>query len=377
MKKTTSINTILIICVCFLLFTIALYINKVYAETENNGKTFVSIIVSKTCQRSDRCPSYKELADLFDNSNRYISGDFIFDNDTNSWKRGKPIFQNDFEIYKYGAIDVVTFVDPNDLTRQRSKLIYIESSMNVIIDRGNNMDRDLRLQYSELIKSQDNLESERLNKKFTLVSEESLLESYKNKMQTAKNTMEQKKLYYEQLVANGAESTETIALQKNAETDYNNSVTENNNAINQYNVQKIKLDKLQDELDVIQSKFSSNAKIIKNNFNVKGSFSMTNNTVTYGANRMIDGCEKATIGWNPYGAKLLADTLNYFRNNCNTTPDTQDYSKITSIEVYQPPTIFKDCSKWCEHMKWLTNAKNLSKNLHLDLNKSYQKNGTE
>src|SRR3990167_5965327 len=211
MKKVSTINTILIICACFLLFTIALYVNKVYAESDNNGKTFVSIITSKTCQKSNNCPSYKELADLFDNSNRYISGDFVFDNYTNSWKRGKPIFQNDFEMYKYGAIDVVTFVDPNELTRQRSKIIYIESSMHTIIDRGTNIDQNLQKQYSELLKSQDNLESERLNKKYSLVNDESLLSSYKNKMQATKNTMEQKKLYWQQLVANGAESTETIA----------------------------------------------------------------------------------------------------------------------------------------------------------------------
>ena len=177
MKKTTTINTILIVCVCFLLFAIALYVNKAYAESENNGKTFVSIITSKTCQRSNSCPTYKELADLFDNSNRYISGEFILDNSTNTWKRGKPIFQNDFEIYKYGAIDVVTFVDPNELTRQRSKTIYIESSMSIIINRENHIDRNLQKQYSELLKQQDNLESDRLNKKYSLVNEESLLES--------------------------------------------------------------------------------------------------------------------------------------------------------------------------------------------------------
>ena len=357
-----------------MLFAMSLYLNKVYAETENNGKTFVSIIISKTCQRSDTCPNYKQLADLFDNSNRYVSGDFIFDNSTNTWKRGKPIFQNDFEMYKYGAIDVITFVDPNELTRQRSKTIYIESSMSVIIDRGTGLDRSQKNQYSELNKEQDNLESERLNKKYSLVQEETLLKSYENVLHATKNTMEQKKLYYEQLVANGAESTETIALQKNAEKAYNDSVTANNNAINQYNVQKIKIDKIRSELDALQKKISSNAKI-QSSFNVKGAFSMTNNTVTYGANRIIDGCTKATIGWNPYGAKLLADTLDYFRNNCNNISNNSDLDDITSISVYQPPTIFTDCGKWCEHMKWLTDAKIKAKTLHLDLNKPYQ-NGT-
>jgi hypothetical protein len=188
--------------------------------------------------------------------------------------------------------------------------------------------------------------------------------------------MEQKKLLWQQLIANGAESTETIALQKNAEKDYNNAVTVHNNAVNQYNVQQIKTGKMKSELDILESKISASAKIIRDNFNFQSAFTVTNNTISYGANRIIDGCTTATIGWEPYGARLLADTLNYFRNNCNVKSEDPSLDDLTRITVYQPPTIFTDCGKWCEHVKWLTNAKEKAKTLHLDLNKPYQ-NGTK
>jgi hypothetical protein len=239
------------------------------------------------------------------------------------------------------------------------------------------MEKGTQKQYSELIKDQSNLESERLSKKYTIIQEESLLESYKSKLQTIKNTMEQKKSYYDSLVSKSATTTDEVATQKNAEKDYNNSVIENNNAISQYSVQNIKIAKLEDELSTLQSKFSSNAKFIKDNINVKDAFSINNNTLTYGAHRQVEGCSKAVIGWEPYGARLLADTLDYFRHNCNVPSSDPTLEPLTKVTIYQKPTIFTDCGKACQFAKWLKDAKENSKELKINLHKPWQVNGTK
>ena len=379
MKKVSNINTILIITVCFLLFAVSIYIQKVFAETDNNGKIYVSIIISNTCIKSPSCPTYKELADLFDNSDKKISGDFKWNNDTDTWRREKPLYKNDLQLYKYGKNSVVTFVDPNDMTRQSSKLIFIESSMSSHIDRGNNVDRVLQKQYSEKQKEQNILESDKLNKKYTLLQEESLLAGYKTKMQNTKNNMELKKSYYESLIITNAQTTEKIALEKNAQKSYNDAVTENSNAISQYQTQQIKIDKIKSELVTMTNKFRENNNYIKTSLSKASTtaLSMPNNTISYNANRIITGCTEATIGWVPYGAKLLAETLDYFRHDCKTDISNSTLNKVTKVEIYQKPTIFTDCGKACEYTKWLKQAKIDSKSLQLGNKKTSLINGSK
>ncbi len=224
---------------------------------------FISIILSDECMISDHCPTYKELADIYDNSNRFISGEFYLENNTKIykgiyepvycygncsfengtktkkvgdyeikiWKRGKPTFQNDLEWYRYAGMEVVTFVDPNDYTRERSKQIYIEPLIAEFLNRG---------------------ESGKLSK--------------------------------------------------------------------------------------------------------MDSFTMKNNTrITHVDFDMI-GCDKATIGWANDGRELLADIVSYFYSNCSDILDRNN-TKIT----YKEPTLFTDCGKWCQHMNWVKESLNKSK----------------
>ena len=206
----------------------------------------ISIILSKTCMISENCPTYEELATMYDNSNRYISGDFIqvdsgykkpiydiFTCEGNCnvkeskvkvgeepvliWKRDKPLLgEHTVQWYLQSTIPVLTFVDPDDETRQKSKEIIIEP-------------------------------------------------------------------YLPQF---------DLSLEKK------------------------------------------------------------NNTLSYSQDRHIQNCAKATIGWKPYGDELLADTWNYFYNNCSSDLDFE-----TDYSYYTPPTLFTDCHSYCEYLKWVEKAK--------------------
>jgi len=90
---------------------------------------FIGIRVSKACEISGTCPSYKSLGDVFDNSNKYLSGDFFFNNKTQRWDREPPIIYNSFELYKITSKPnpVVIWVNPDDYTWDRTRQIMIES----------------------------------------------------------------------------------------------------------------------------------------------------------------------------------------------------------------------------------------------------------
>jgi hypothetical protein len=92
-------------------------------------KIFIAIRTSKACEISGTCPSYNELAIMFDNSNKYLSGDFFFNNETKRWDREPPIIHNSFELYKITdkPTPVVIWVNPDDYTWDRTKQIMIES----------------------------------------------------------------------------------------------------------------------------------------------------------------------------------------------------------------------------------------------------------
>lgn len=109
-------------------------------------KNFISLRVSNACKHISSCPNVKDLADKFDNSNRYLSGDFYFDNKTDAWKRTSPKIPNAFELYKFmDQTPWVLWVDPDDYTWDRSKQIIIEPSLHYI-DRSDTID-ELRMRY--------------------------------------------------------------------------------------------------------------------------------------------------------------------------------------------------------------------------------------
>lgn len=218
----------------------------------------ISIILSDACLLSDVCPNYMELADIYDNSNRYISGEFILvesystkpiygmidicgvgNCSTNStlqiigeetimiWKRDVPKYdEHTIEWYSYSEIPVMTFVDPDDQTRSKSKQIIIEPH---------------------------------------------LQEGY----------------------------------------------------------------------------------LLPSDINFDGNY-----TLSFPKDRHIYGCSDAIIGWNPHADELLADTWNYFYNNC--AEETDRFNE--TVDLHFEPSYFTDCSTWCEHLRWIAESKELAKN---------------
>jgi len=113
------------------------------------NRNFISIQVSETCQLSGTCPTLKELADMYDNSDRYLSGDFSFNEETQMWERSKPQIYNVFELYKWMNLPWVVFVAPDDYTWDRSKQIIIESQLHYI-DSKDQIKDQVRIEYKGL-----------------------------------------------------------------------------------------------------------------------------------------------------------------------------------------------------------------------------------
>lgn len=99
------------------------YINQA-KQTIQAKPVYISVILSEVCKISKKCPTEKYMADNYDNSNRYLSGDFT--NSSGEWKRTKPVYPNVFELYKQSNNYLIIFVDPDDYTRKRTKNIFIE-----------------------------------------------------------------------------------------------------------------------------------------------------------------------------------------------------------------------------------------------------------
>ncbi len=101
-----------------------------------SAKNFISIRVSTSCKNIDYCPKIKDLADAFDNSNRYLSGDFYYDEAKKQWARSPPKVYNVFEMYKYiDGYNWQLWVEPDDYTWKRSKQIQIVPHLNYLDDR--------------------------------------------------------------------------------------------------------------------------------------------------------------------------------------------------------------------------------------------------
>ena len=109
-------------------------------------RNYISIQISKSCQISGSCPTYKELADLYDNSDKYLSGDFYFNNATGLWEREEPPIFNSFEYYRFMNLPWLVFVDPDDYTWDRSKQIVIHSSL-VYQDSRDIFENQIMIQY--------------------------------------------------------------------------------------------------------------------------------------------------------------------------------------------------------------------------------------
>jgi len=216
---------------------------------------FISIILSDACLMGDTCPSYLELSKIYDNSNRFISGDFelrdtdvtkpiyglvkcdgncsskytlqkIGEEEVKIWRRHEPRLGYDtMEWYAYSNIPVISFVDPDDNTRSQSRQIIIEPSLPEGFDR---------------------------------TFSKSLAQNY---------------------------------------------------------------------------------------------------TISFGKDRHIEGCTSATIGWKPFGDKLLKDTWDYFYKNCST----ELKFNATSYKYFKP-SYFNDCSTQCEYLKWVEDAKERARN---------------
>lgn len=134
-----------------------IYCNKDNKEDDsitryNNAiqnKNFIAIKISEACQLSGTCPTYKELADTYDNSDRYLSGDFYFDESQQLWKRTNPPIRNVFEIYKFMNMPWVVFVAADDYTWDRSKKILIESQLHYT-DNRDIIENQVRIEYKGL-----------------------------------------------------------------------------------------------------------------------------------------------------------------------------------------------------------------------------------
>jgi len=116
---------------------------------ELGKKNFISIRLSTSCKQdmpTKYCPSVIELAEQWDNSNKYLSGDFYFDNATNQWKRSPPIVPNIFETYKFNNMPWVLWVEPDHYTWINSKQITIYPSL-TYIDRKDIIEDRTRIEY--------------------------------------------------------------------------------------------------------------------------------------------------------------------------------------------------------------------------------------
>ncbi len=74
-----------------------------------NATTQIGITLSGSCYRSILCPNYTTLAQEFDNTNQFLSGEF----DHETGLRKKAPLRNHFLIYDYARLPIVIGVDPD------------------------------------------------------------------------------------------------------------------------------------------------------------------------------------------------------------------------------------------------------------------------
>jgi len=115
------------------------------------AKNFISIRVTQSCQRIDYCPSIKLLADMYDNSDKWYSGDFYQDEKTKMWKREPPQIFNVFETYKLrNGFNWMVFVEPDTYTWKNTKQITIHPHISIYKKAGEKIVDRVILQYKNM-----------------------------------------------------------------------------------------------------------------------------------------------------------------------------------------------------------------------------------
>jgi len=115
------------------------------------AKNFISIRVTQSCQRVDYCPSIKLLADMYDNSDKWYSGDFYKDEKTDMWKREPPQIFNVFETYKLrNGFNWMVFVEPDTYTWKNTKQITIHPHISIYKKPGDEIVDRVILQYKNM-----------------------------------------------------------------------------------------------------------------------------------------------------------------------------------------------------------------------------------
>lgn len=114
-----------------------------------NSRNFISIRLSTSCTLIDYCPTVKELATAYDNSNKYLSGDFI-EGENGKWVRESPRVKNVFEFYKFINQPWVLWVDPDDYTFKRTKQITIHPHISAYADSQDIFEYQTRVEYKNI-----------------------------------------------------------------------------------------------------------------------------------------------------------------------------------------------------------------------------------
>ena len=118
----------------------AMEAQKAEEESPETDPVYVSIMLSSSCLLSQTtdCPTYKWLADNFDNSDREIFGDFIRDEETGMWMRDEPIVDQAYNYYLQldKQFPRIIWVDPDPITLQGhgQKVIWIEPEVLTYMD---------------------------------------------------------------------------------------------------------------------------------------------------------------------------------------------------------------------------------------------------
>ena len=111
----------------------------------------IGISLSRSCQLSDQCPTIKELADEYDNSNQFYSGFFANSTD-GTYERQPSPYKNSWEFYRYSnALWII--VDPHGAWIPRlSKHIIVEPSEFIFFDKSAG-DFDVKPRYETITKT--------------------------------------------------------------------------------------------------------------------------------------------------------------------------------------------------------------------------------
>lgn len=95
-------------------------------------KMYIGITISQTCEAmiqantTSECPTYRELVDVFDNTNELVSGSFI--EKDNDLRRDDNQMKNHWQFYPQNGYQTVVMVDPDVLYKRQAVMIEVQSS---------------------------------------------------------------------------------------------------------------------------------------------------------------------------------------------------------------------------------------------------------